>query len=148
MKPSRGFFAVGIYHTKTEANVGTLWRTANLFGASFIFTVGRRYKKQCSDTMNTPLHVPMFHFSDMEDLGAHRPHDSFLIGVELIETAIMRPRFSHPERAIYLLGAEDHGLPPEVVAQCNRIIKLPGEYSMNVAVAGSIVLYDRWQKSQ
>lgn len=41
---ARGFFGIGIERSKTEHNVGTLWRTADLLGAAFIFTVGRRYK--------------------------------------------------------------------------------------------------------
>lgn len=40
----RGYFGIGIYHTKNVLNVGTLWRSAHNFGASFIFTVGMRYR--------------------------------------------------------------------------------------------------------
>ena len=50
----------------------------------------------------------------------------------------------HPERAAYLLGAEDHGLSPAVLAMCHRIVVLPGRHCLNVAVAGSLILYDRW----
>ena len=32
--------------------------------------------------------------------------------------------FEHPERAIYLLGAEDHGLPPAIVRQCSHVVSL------------------------
>ena len=47
----RGFFGVGIENTKTHQNIGTLWRSASIMGASFMFTIGKRYKKQASDTM-------------------------------------------------------------------------------------------------
>ena len=51
----RGYFAIGVYHPKNHLNIGTLWRTANILKAAFIFTVGARYKRfQCSDTLNTP----------------------------------------------------------------------------------------------
>ena len=40
------FYGIGIVNTKTEANIGTLWRSAHAFGASFIFTVGRRYRRR------------------------------------------------------------------------------------------------------
>lgn len=33
----RGYFAIGIENTKDTFNVGSLWRTADLFGAAFIF---------------------------------------------------------------------------------------------------------------
>lgn len=53
----------------------------------------------------------------------------------------------HPLRALYLLGAEDHGLPPEVLARCHEVVQVPSPspYSLNVAVAGSLVLYDRYR---
>ena len=35
-----GFFGIGVYRLKTEANHGTLWRSAFQFGADFIFTIG------------------------------------------------------------------------------------------------------------
>jgi tRNA (guanosine-2'-O-)-methyltransferase len=42
----RGYYGIGIENVKTAENVGTLWRSAYILGASFIFTIGKRYKKQ------------------------------------------------------------------------------------------------------
>lgn len=139
----RGFFAIGIEHTKTEHNVGTLWRTASIFGAAFCFTVGRRYQRQNSDTLKSWKHCPLFHFATIDDLKAHLPFSSLLVGVELDERAQPLDAFAHQERSVYLLGAEDHGLTKEAVTKCHRLVKLPGSTSLNVSVAGSIVLYDR-----
>lgn len=49
-------------------------------------------------------------------------------------------------QACYLLGAEDNGLTKEAISKCQELVYLPGERSLNVAVAGSIVLYDRISK--
>ena len=145
----RGFFAVGVYRPKTEANVGTLWRTAHLYGAAFVFTVGRRYQRQSSDTPKTPLHTPLFHFADINDLGEHLPWSAPLVGVELDSRSVSLPSYEHRLRSVYLLGAEDHGLPPDVLDACHDVIQIPSlaPQSMNVAVAGSVVLYDRHVKS-
>ena len=142
---SRGYFAVGVYHTKTETNVGTLWRTASLYGAAFVFTIGRRYARQSSDTPKTPLHTPLFHFADVGDLLDHLPWSAPLVGVELDPRAVPLPEYRHRERAVYLLGAEDHGLPPDVLDACHDVVQIPSlvPRSMNVAVAGSLVIYDR-----
>jgi tRNA G18 (ribose-2'-O)-methylase SpoU len=53
--------------------------------------------------------------------------------------------FVHPERAVYLLGAEDHGIPAQYLVQSPYHISLPSirTNSFNVAVAGSIVMFDR-----
>lgn len=148
---SRGYFGIGIYHCKTEANIGTLWRSATLYGASFVFTVGRRYKTQASDTTKTPLHTPLFHFADVDDLVEHLPWSAPLIGVELDDRA--KPLATHSnnwERCVYLLGAEDHGLPQNVLDRCHSLLQIETAlpYSMNVAVAGSIILHDRHVKRE
>lgn len=139
----RGFFAVGVYQPKNQVNIGTLWRTASIMGAAFIFTIGRRYKEQNSDTRKTPRHTPLFHFQDVEDLRGHLPSSCLLVGVEMGERAQNIRDFAHPERACYMLGAEDNGIPEEVQGRCHRLLKLDGEASMNVSVAGSIVIYHR-----
>jgi tRNA G18 (ribose-2'-O)-methylase SpoU len=53
--------------------------------------------------------------------------------------------FDHPRNAIYILGSEDHGVPKNVLRACREVVSLEAqEYaSYNVAVAGSIVMYDR-----
>lgn len=144
----KGYFGIGIEHGKTEFNYHTLFRTAQIFDADFIFVINQRYKYGAPDTMCAYRHIPTFSYVDIEDFNNHRPFDCQLIGIELVESATMLIDFIHPKRAIYLLGAEDHGLTKEAISICQQIIKLPGERSLNVATAGSIVIYDRVTKSQ
>ncbi len=139
----RGYFSIGVQNPKTSTNYGTLFRTATIFNAAYIFTIGARFTPQTSDTMRSERHMPAISFTDFDDFNKHRPHSCPLIGVELIDSAIPLAKFSHPQRCIYLLGAEDSGLSNEAIKHCQQIIKFPGDYSLNVAVAGSIVLYDR-----
>jgi tRNA G18 (ribose-2'-O)-methylase SpoU len=56
--------------------------------------------------------------------------------------------FVHPRNAIYILGSEDHGVPRSVLRACREVVSLDSELygSYNVAVAGSIVMYDRMVK--
>ena len=143
MNSDRGWCAVGVWHGKKAVNIGTLWRSAVVLGADFVFTIGRRYTHQPSDTFRAPRHVPLWHFADLADFFGHLPSGGTLIGVELDERAVELERLSHPERAVYLLGAEDHGLSDEAMGYCHQLVRLPGERSLNVATAGSIVLYDR-----
>lgn len=141
---SRGFFAIGIYHPKFECNAGGLWRSAFAFGASFVFTVGRRFKREAADTPKTWQSVPMFNFEDLDDLKKHLPYGCTLVGVELDDSAVPLNRFAHPERACYLLGAEDHGLPPKVMQACHRIVQIPDlKVCLNVSTTGSLVMYHR-----
>jgi tRNA G18 (ribose-2'-O)-methylase SpoU len=116
-------------------------------GAAFIFTVGRRYKRQSSDVLKTWRHIPLFHYDTLDQLyDTGLPYDCLLIGIEMDESAVPIKDFQHPQRAIYLLGAEDNGLMEKTIKRCHKLIVLPGERSMNVAVAGSIVMFDRLNK--
>lgn len=142
----RGYFGIGIYHPKTTENVGTLWRSAHNFGADFIFTVGARYYKQPSDTTKAPRHVPLYHYSDMADLKSHMPLGAELVFVEQSEASVDLKPFHHPETAVYVLGAEDYGVPEEEM-RGHRRVSIDTPLCINVAVAGSIVLYDRTTKS-
>lgn len=142
----KGYFGIGCINMKTSHNYGTLFRTAQIFGADFIFLIGHRFKPQASDTMKSFKHIPLFEYENFADFNKHRPYGCKLIGIELIESATEIKQFQHPKQACYLLGAEDNGLTKEAIQACQEIIYLPGERSLNVAVAGSIVLFDRVQK--
>ncbi len=142
----RGYFGIGIYNTKTVCNVGTLWRSAHNFGASFIFTIGRRYKKQCSDTTKAFRSIPLFHYGGFAEFRAGLPYDCRLIAIEQSDNSVDIVGFTHPERCIYLLGAEDYGLPERILLACQGIVHIPTLRCLNVAVAGSIIMFDRMMK--
>ena len=58
--------------------------------------------------------------------------------------------FVHPPRAVYVLGSEDNGLNRPIVEACQCHVALPKwvgrSASYNVAMAGTLVMYDRMQK--
>lgn len=137
----RGYFSIGIYNPIHEVNVGTLWRSAYQLGAAYIFTIGAKYRQQASDTGKAHRHIPLFHYETIDDLQI--PRNCTLIGIEFPGQQLSA--FSHPERAIYLLGAEDHGLPEEIKNRCDTIVSIESirQPSYNVAVAGSIVMHNR-----
>jgi tRNA G18 (ribose-2'-O)-methylase SpoU len=141
---ARGHFGIGILNGKAECNLGTLWRSAHGFGADWLFTIGRRYPKQSSDTTKAWRHVPLFEFRDFDAFLDALPRESLVVAVELAPGARELSAFTHPERAAYLLGAEDAGIPADVLARCHRSVYIPhADRCLNVATAGSIVLYDR-----
>jgi len=137
------FFGIGIQNGKTPENLGVLWRTAQNMGASYIFTIGNRYAKQACDTHHAVKSLPYFHYKTFQDFYNHLPKGVRIVGVELTDGAESIENFKHPKRCVYLLGAEDHGLTNEAIQKSHFLIKLPSVYSLNVAVAGSIVMYDR-----
>lgn len=142
----QGFYGIGIQHGKTPDNLGVLWRTAQNMGASFIFTVGKRYAKQACDTHKATGAIPYFHYTNFEEFYAHLPKGAMLVGVELDERAVPLETFEHPRCCVYLLGAEDHGLTKNAIEKSHHLVKFDTPLSVNVAIAGSIVMYDRNMK--
>ncbi len=137
------YFGIGIYQPKTKENIGSLWRTALVYGASFIFIIDAKYTKQSTDVFKTWSKIPLFQYKTIDAFMQTVPYSCKLVGIEMEERSIPIKHYQHPERAIYLLGSEHNGLPIKLQTICHDLIKLPGEQSLNVAVAGSIVLYDR-----
>ncbi len=142
----QGFFGIGIQNGKTPENLGVLWRSAQNMGASFIFTIGNRYAKQACDTHKAVGAMPYFHYETFDDFFKNLPKGAMLVGVELDEKAVQLETFKHPKRCVYLLGAEDHGMSKVAIEKSHHLVKFKSELSLNVSVAGSIIMYDRQAK--
>ena len=140
----RGYFGIGIYRPKSTDNMGTLWRSAYLFGADFIFTIGHRYKHQPTDTLKATRHVPLFNYEDWDTFKKTQPENASIVIVEQGGKPLQE--FKHPQGAIYVLGAEDEGV-PEKYQKGHSVIEIEsnGISSLNVATAGTIILYDRFK---
>jgi tRNA G18 (ribose-2'-O)-methylase SpoU len=139
----RGYFAVGVDGISKPMNLGNLLRIAHAFDASFFFTINAQVslKDAQSDTSNAEGAIPVYAFSSAEDF--RLPVGCRLVGVEITDDAVELPRFRHPLRAAYVFGAERMSLSKDVLARCEFVVKIPTRFSINVGMAGAIVLYDR-----
>ena len=145
----RGYFAIGIEGVSKLGNLGNLVRTAHGFGAAFVFTIKPQLKpgdqkslaSTFSDTSKTGDHVPFFEFKSVEEMTL--PNGCQLVGVEITDDAIDMPTFRHPLNAAYILGSERLSISPGILKKCDHVIKIPTKFSLNVATAGALVMYDR-----
>jgi tRNA G18 (ribose-2'-O)-methylase SpoU len=140
---TRGYFAIGAERISKCLNLGNLMRSAHGFGAAFTFTIGASYQAQeaRADTSKGQQHLPHYDWKEVGELAL--PKGCTLVGVELINEAIDLPSFRHPLRAAYVLGPEQGALSPELLARCAYVVRIPSMFSINVAMAGAIVMYDR-----
>ncbi|HKJ73502.1 MAG TPA: RNA methyltransferase [Alphaproteobacteria bacterium] len=139
----RGYFGVGVERVSKAMNVGNLFRTANGFGASFLFTIDAAYSRaeSRSDTSRAGDQIPLYRYRTPQELSL--PKGCSLIGVEITEDAVDLPSFRHPLRAAYVMGGERTSLSPELLEHCEHVVRIPARFSLNVATAGAIVMYDR-----
>ena len=147
MKPlpqnTRGYFGIGAEGISKPVNLGALLRSAHAFGASFVFTLGadERALQVRADTSRADGHVPVYHWGTLDEM--QLPKGCSLVGIEILDGAADLPSFPHPLRAAYVLGPERGVLSPELVARCQHLVRIPTAFSLNVATAGAIVMYDR-----
>lgn len=143
-RTTRFYFGIGVEGVSKPANLGAVLRTAHAFGAAFCFSIGAGWDARAgrsADTADTPAHVPFYRFATPEELIL--PARCELVGVERVEDAIELPSFRHPPNAAYVLGPERAGLSPALLARCRHVVRIPTRFSLNLAVAGALVLYDR-----
>lgn len=143
LPPTRGYFAIGVEGVSKAVNLGNLLRSAHAFGASFVFTIGAdaRALQTQADTSKASAHLPVYHWRSRTEF--RLPKGCSLVGVEILDDAQDLPSFPHPLRAAYVLGPERGALSPDLAASCRHLVRIPAAFSLNVATAGAIVMYDR-----
>jgi TrmH family RNA methyltransferase len=129
---------LALWHVADPGNVGTLFRAADAFGAGIALSPG------CADptgpkalraSMGSLFRVPTTDFDAVEGRrialvprGGAPLHELELAG-----------------EVVFVLGAEREGIPEDVLARCDEraSIAQAGGESLNVAMAGTVALYQR-----
>lgn len=129
------------------ANLGTLLRTCDAVGACMAVPDTPHYHEALARG-DTLIRRPCIHWvgpTQRAWVEAERATGTRIVAVELAEDAVALPRLQPArERTIVLLGNESHGIPEDVVADADACVEIPMlgvGASLNVAVAGSLVLY-------
>jgi tRNA G18 (ribose-2'-O)-methylase SpoU len=144
-------FAIASWNTTKEHNIGSLVRTAHAVAAAEVVLVGdREWNVEAARTAELYTTV-----TQVPGLEAFREHLAVgrwnLVAVELDPRAVNLFEAEYPERPCFLLGAEVGGVPEALLAQARLIVQIPQwglVPSLNVAVAGSIVVYDYLAKQR
>lgn len=128
------------------ANLGTLLRTCDAVGACLAvppypwvpdaLARGNTLRRPaCIHTTGDPLRW----------LATERERGTHVLGVELAEEAVRLADLpAARRRTVAVLGHEQYGIPPEALDLLDAAVEIPmigTGHSLNVAVAGSLVLY-------
>jgi RNA methyltransferase, TrmH family len=130
---------LALWRVHDPGNVGTLIRAADALGPAFV-----ALSSGCGDPTGSKslraaagsvFRVPLLSFDD-----APGPLVALVSrgGTPLAELEV-------GERVTFVLGAEREGLPPDVLSRCDASASIPmsaATDSLNVAVAGSVALYE------
>ncbi|UJW33435.1 TrmH family RNA methyltransferase [Saccharothrix sp. AJ9571] len=128
------------------ANLGTLLRTCDAVGACLAVPrfpwVPEALRR--GNTLRQPACVHWVH-DPLGWLAREREAGSAVVGVELADESIRLADLPAARgRTIVVLGHEQQGVPPEALELLDTVVEIPmvgTGSSLNVAVAGSLVLY-------
>lgn len=150
------------HNIRSTHNIGAFFRTAEGFGVEHIILSGYSpypalehgdtRLPHIRDKLTAQIHktalgaetlVP-FTYREIPPLAALRADGYRIVGLEQAPTSHTLPRYHAPDRIALVLGEEVHGIPPELLAQCDDIIEIPMDgrkESFNVSVAAGVALY-------
>jgi len=143
-------FSLAAWNISKEHNVGSLVRTAHAVAATEVILVGS-WVWNVEAARTAELYTNIRHFPP--DPGVFLDHLAAggwnLVAVELGPRAVSLFEARYPDRPCFLLGAELGGVPSELLDAASTIVQIPQwglVPSLNLAVAGSIVVYDHLGK--
>jgi tRNA (guanosine-2'-O-)-methyltransferase len=130
-----------------EANLGTLLRTCDAVGACMAVPATPHYKAALDrgDTLPRRPHIHWTLVSKIAWIESERAKGAVIVAVELAEDAVPLVMLEPARRrTVLLLGHEHNGVPEDAWPLIDCVVQIPmvgvGS-SLNVAVAGSLVLY-------
>lgn len=134
-------------------NVGTIWRTADAFGAKGIIAVNH-----CADfyspktvraTMGAVFRFPVWE-SSLQELGEVLLRSEIPLYATALRDDTLDVRALSGGAMAVVIGSEGKGISEEALSLCQKTIKIPMRErceSLNAAVAASVVLWE-WFRNQ
>jgi tRNA G18 (ribose-2'-O)-methylase SpoU len=145
-------FAIAAWEISKEHNVGTLVRTAHAVAASEVILLGEReWNVEAARTAELYTDIVQLPAEPAALLSHVAAREWSLVAVELADGATGLFDAEYPERPCFLLGAELGGVPAELLDAAELIVQIPQwglVPCLNLAVAGSVVIYDHLAKQQ
>ena len=132
-------------------NVGTVWRTADAFGADGLILLGG-----CADpcspkvvrsTMGAVFRLPVYQTNPEQLKAACLRAELPLYATALREDAEELGRADLSCCAV-VIGSEGRGISDEMLGLCEKTLKIPMRQrceSLNAAVAASVILWEGWR---
>lgn len=152
------FSSDGLYllldRIQDPGNLGTLLRTAQAVGVTQVLvgngTVDPFNSKVVRSSMGAILHVPLIQ-EDLKEVIPHlRQYGISIVGTSL-HTEILYEEADYSSGCAILLGNEGQGVDPELQEMVDQAVKIPmpgGTESLNVAVAGGLLLYEKLRQNR
>lgn len=154
IRPGDGDVWVALDRVRDPGNLGTVIRTVDAVGARGVILVGDTTDpfsvETVRATMGSIFAVPVAKASAEAFLVWRRNFPGLVVGTHLKGAVDYRTVDFAGRPVLLLMGNEQQGLPDELAASCDRLLRIPQAGradSLNLAVATGIMLYEIRRKA-
>lgn len=147
-----GETVVALEGVRDPGNLGAILRTADSTGAGGVVLVGEScdpFSVEAVRASMGSLFAVKLARASFDELARYKEtRGAEMMGLSL-KGAPLDPGAPAPAKAIVLMGNEQSGLPDDMEAACDHLVKLPMRGradSLNLAIATGVMLYDLWRR--
>lgn len=138
-----------LVNIRSAFNVGSIVRTTECYGGSVVhvagYTAGLDHPKVAAVAMGCEQHMPWTQADDpAAKLVELQSRGLALVALETGVAATPLPDFRFPFPAALIVGNERFGIEPDILSQCDHIVRLPmygKKNSLNVAGACAVAIH-------
>ena len=149
IRPKSGDVWVALDRVRDPGNLGTVLRTVDAVGAKGVILVGDTTDPFAVETvratMGSIFAVPVAKVTQGEFLAWRKGFSGLVAGTHLKGAVDYRTVDFSGKPVLLLMGNEQQGLPDELAASCDRLLRIPQAGradSLNLAVATGVMLYE------
>ena len=149
ISPVAGEVWVALDRVRDPGNLGTVIRTADAVGASGVILIGDSTDpfsvEAVRATMGSVFSVPLARATPDAFLAWRSRFPGLVVGTHLKGAVDYRRPDYGQGPVLLLMGNEQQGLPDELAASCDRLVRIPQAGradSLNLAVATGVMLYE------
>lgn len=148
----QGDFFVALEGVRDPGNLGTILRTADSVGANGVVLIGQTCDpfsvEAVRASMGSIFALPFARASFEETAAWAKARDLQIVGTSL-KGQKPHDAFDAAKPTMILMGNEQSGLPAEMEARCDALVRIPMRGradSLNLAAATAVMLYDLWRR--
>lgn len=149
IRPKSGDVWVALDRVRDPGNLGTVLRTVDAVGAKGVILVGDTTDPFAVETvratMGSIFAVPVAKATQDQFLAWRKGFSGLVAGTHLKGAVDYRTVDFSGRPVLLLMGNEQQGLPDELAASCDRLLRIPQAGradSLNLAVATGVMLYE------
>ncbi|MCG8601321.1 MAG: RNA methyltransferase [Verrucomicrobiales bacterium] len=134
-------------------NLGTIIRSAAAFGADGVVVEQGKgadpFNAKCIRASATAVfRMPVYEVDSLvTEIESLKERGFVVFGTSLSDSAVSIREVEPAKRSVVLLGSEESGLPPEIEACCDELVRVPmidGMDSLNVGASAAIAFWELW----